>query len=96
MTESEDFDLQGGSAAQGSGEKCAEGRQNRDWREPAQASHFQLHPSLRDAQRFDYAVSFRQRLRRLRDSPARAYCTIASTRGIYGFTFAKVRRAYYI
>jgi hypothetical protein len=50
MTERKDFDLQGGSAAQGSGEKCTEGRQNRGWREPAQVSHFQLHPSLRDAQ----------------------------------------------
>jgi hypothetical protein len=50
MTERKDFDLQGGSAAQGSGEKCTEGRQNRGWGEPAQVSHFQLHPSLRDAQ----------------------------------------------
>jgi hypothetical protein len=50
MTKSEDFDLQGGSAAQGSGEKCAEGRQNRSWREPAQVSNFQLHPNLLDAQ----------------------------------------------
>jgi hypothetical protein len=49
MTEREDFDLQRGSAAQASGEKCAEGRQNRGRREPAQVSHFRLHPSLRDA-----------------------------------------------
>ncbi len=50
LTEREDFDLQSGSAAQGSGEKHAEGKQNRGSREPAQFSHFQLHPSLRDAQ----------------------------------------------
>jgi hypothetical protein len=50
MTESEDLDLQSGSAAQGSGEKHAESRPNRGWREPAQVSHFQLHPSLRDTQ----------------------------------------------
>jgi len=50
MAESKNLDLHADSAAQGGGEKRPEGRQNRGWREPAQVSHFQLHPSLRDAQ----------------------------------------------
>ena len=40
MTRGEDFDLQDGSAAKGSGEKRPECRENGGRREPAQVSHF--------------------------------------------------------
>ena len=58
MTEREDFDLQGSSAAQRSGEKRAESGQNLGRREPAQVSHFQLRPSLRDGQNLRSTVLY--------------------------------------